>query len=135
MISNPPYGKKWTEDKGLVAKQKTMGFAGKDENLQRLLTNSSDGQLMFMLNNLSKMHPVSEQNPFGSRIVEVHNGSALFTGEAGQGMSNIRQLVFGNDWVDAIIALPENIFYNTGIGTFIWVLSNCKTEGETTIAK
>ncbi len=88
-----------------------------------LLTRSSDGQLMFLVNLLSKM---KENTPLGSRIAEVHNGSSLFTGDAGQGESNIRQWILENDWLEAIVALPLNMFYNTGIATYIWVLSNRK---------
>ena len=90
-----------------------------------LLTRSSDGQLLFLANMLSKM---KHDTPLGSRIAEVHNGSSLFTGDAGQGESNIRRWIIENDWLDAIIALPLNMFYNTGIATYIWVLSNRKRE-------
>jgi type I restriction enzyme M protein len=85
----------------------------------------SDGQLLFLLNNVSKMKDTTQ---LGSRIVEVHNGSSLFTGDAGGGESNARRYMIERDLVEAIIALPENMFYNTGIGTFIWVLSNRKDE-------
>jgi type I restriction enzyme M protein len=88
-----------------------------------LLPRSSDGQLLFLVNKLSKM---KEHTPLGSRIAEVHNGSSLFTGDAGQGESNIRRWILENDWLEAIIALPLNMFYNTGIATYIWVLSNRK---------
>ena len=91
-----------------------------------LITRSSDGQLMFLANMLSKMKSPSEQTPIGSRITEVHNGSSLFTGDAGQGESNIRRWIIENDWLEAIVALPLNMFYNTGIATYIWVLSNRK---------
>jgi type I restriction enzyme M protein len=88
-----------------------------------LLPRSSDGQLLFLANKLSKM---KEATPLGSRIAEVHNGSSLFTGDAGQGESNIRRWILENDWLEAIIALPLNTFYNTGIATYIWVLTNRK---------
>jgi type I restriction enzyme M protein len=88
-----------------------------------LITRSNDGQLMFLVNKLSKM---KHQTPLGSRIAEVHNGSSLFTGDAGQGESNVRRWIIENDWLEAIIALPLNMFYNTGIATYIWVLSNRK---------
>ena len=91
-----------------------------------LITRSSDGQMMFLANMLSKMKTPSEQTPMGSRIAEVHNGSSLFTGDAGQGESNIRRWIIENDWLEAIVALPLNMFYNTGIATYIWVLSNRK---------
>src|SRR5688500_5629352 len=88
-----------------------------------LVTRSSDGQLLFLANMASQMNAKSA---LGSRIAEVHNGSSLFTGDAGQGESNIRRWLFENDWVEGIIALPLNMFYNTGIATYIWVLSNRK---------
>src|SRR5205823_7979395 len=90
-----------------------------------LLTRSSDGQLMFLVNMLSKM---KRNTAMGSRIAEVHNGSSLFTGDAGQGESNIRRWIIENDWLEAIVALPLNMFYNTGIATYVWVLTNNKTE-------
>jgi type I restriction enzyme M protein len=93
----------------------------------KLITRSSDGQLMFQVNKLQKMkHDTNRNNGIGSRIALVHNGSALFTGDAGQGESNIRRWVLENDWLEAIIALPLNIFYNSGIATYIWVLANRK---------
>src|SRR5665811_165354 len=90
-----------------------------------LLTRSSDGQMLFLANMLSKM---KQGTKLGSRIAEVHNGSSLFTGDAGQGESNIRRWIIENDWLEAIVALPLNMFYNTGIATYIWVLSNRKPE-------
>ena len=90
-----------------------------------LITRSSDGQMMFLANMLSKM---KRDTPLGSRIAEVHNGSSLFTGDAGQGESNIRRWIIENDWLEAIVALPLNMFYNTGIATYIWVLGNRKPE-------
>ena len=88
-----------------------------------LVTRSSDGQMLFLANKLSKM---KRHTPLGSRIAEVHNGSSLFTGDAGQGESNIRRWIVENDWLEAIVALPLNMFYNTGIATYVWVLSNRK---------
>ena len=88
-----------------------------------LVTRVSDGQLMFLANMVSKM---KEDTPLGSRIAEVHNGSSLFTGDAGQGESNIRRWIIENDWLEAIVALPLNMFYNTGIATYVWVISNKK---------
>ena len=88
-----------------------------------LVTRSSDGQLLFMANKLAKMKP---DTPLGSRIAEVHNGSSLFTGDAGQGESNVRRWIIENDWLEAIVALPLDMFYNTGIATYIWVLTNRK---------
>ncbi len=129
MFSNPPYGKSWKKD------LETMG--GKDgmrdprfkvmhngEELS-LVTRSSDGQMLFLANMASKMN---HDTPLGSRIAEVHNGSSLFTGNAGQGESNVRRWLIENDWLEAIIALPLNLFYNTGIATYIWVLTNRKPE-------
>ncbi len=130
MISNPPYGKSWKTDLERLGGKKEFGDSrfivqhnGDPEF--KLITRSSDGQLMFLVNKLSKMKHTS---PLGSRIALVHNGSALFTGDAGQGESNIRRWAIENDWLEAIIALPLNIFYNTGIATYIWVLTNKKAE-------
>jgi len=129
MLSNPPYGKSWKNDlekmggKSDIADPRfKVRHQGEDLSL---VTRSSDGQLMFLVNKLTKM---KENTPLGSRIAEVHNGSALFTGDAGQGESNIRRWILENDWLEAIIALPLNMFYNTGIATYIWVLSNRKPE-------
>lgn len=128
MLSNPPYGKSWKNDadklggkKGIIDSRFVTSFAGEAEF--SMLPRVSDGQLLFLLNNVSKM---KEQTDLGSRIAEVHNGSSLFTGDAGQGESNARRYMIERDLVEAIIALPNNMFYNTGIGTFIWVLSNRK---------
>jgi len=132
MISNPPYGKSWKTDLERMGGKKEfndprfiVSHAGNAEF--KLLTRSSDGQLMFQVNKLQKM---KHNTPLGSRIALVHNGSALFTGDAGQGESNIRRWVLENDWLEAIIALPLNIFYNTGIATYIWVLANKKAEAR-----
>ncbi len=129
MLSNPPYGKSWKTDldrmggKGnIVDPRFVVEHAGDPEF--SLVTRQNDGQLMFLANKLSKMKNTS----LGSRIVEVHNGSSLFTGDAGQGESNIRRWVIENDWLEAIIALPLNMFYNTGIATYVWVLTNRKPE-------
>ncbi len=130
MLSNPPYGKSWKTDlermggKGDIRDPRfAIEHAGDAE--YSLITRSSDGQLMFLVNKLSKM---KQKTAGGSRIAEVHNGSALFTGDAGQGESNIRRWILENDWLEAVIALPLNTFYNTGIATYIWVLSNRKPE-------
>lgn len=128
MISNPPYGKSWKTDLDRMGGKKEFSDPrfivnhGGDAEF-KLITRSSDGQLMFLVNKLQKM---KHKTPLGSRIALVHNGSALFTGDAGQGESNIRRWVLENDWLEAIIALPLNIFYNTGIATYIWVLANKK---------
>ena len=97
-------------------------YAGNPE--YKMITRSSDGQMLFLVNKLSKM---KNSTALGSRIAEVHNGSSLFTGDAGQGESNIRRWIIENDWLEAIVALPENMFYNTGIATYIWLLSNRKS--------
>ena len=130
MLSNPPYGKSWKTDlermggKGDMRDPRFIIQHAGDPEFS-LITRSSDGQLMFLVNMLSKM---KHSTPLGSRIAEVHNGSSLFTGDAGQGESNIRRWILENDWLEAIIALPLNMFYNTGIATYIWVLSNRKPE-------
>ncbi len=128
MLSNPPYGKSWKVD--------LAHMGGKDhfhdprfvvvhrgEEL-KLIPRVSDGQLLFLANMVAKM----KDTPLGSRIAEVHNGSSLFTGDAGSGESNIRRYIIENDWLEAIVALPLNMFYNTGIATYIWVLTNRKAE-------
>jgi len=128
MLSNPPYGKSWKTDadklggkKGIIDNRFVTSFADNAEF--NMLPRVSDGQLLFLLNNVAKMKETTE---LGSRIAEVHNGSSLFTGDAGQGESNARRYMIERDLVEAIIALPNNMFYNTGIGTFIWALSNRK---------
>ena len=130
MISNPPYGKSWKTDLERMGGKKEFSdprfIVNHGGNAEfKLITRSSDGQLMFQVNKLQKM---KHNTPLGSRIALVHNGSALFTGDAGQGESNIRRWVLENDWLEAIIALPLNIFYNTGIATYIWILANKKAE-------
>ena len=130
MLSNPPYGKSWKSDlermggKSDITDPRFVVEHGGDPDYP-LITRSSDGQMMFLANMLSKM---KQDTQMGSRIAEVHNGSSLFTGDAGQGESNIRRWIIENDWLDAIVALPLNMFYNTGIATYIWVLSNRKPE-------
>ncbi len=130
MLSNPPYGKSWKTDAEKMGGKKDIldtrfnGYIGDGEELQ-MLPRTSDGQLLFLLNNVAKMKKDTE---LGSRIAEVHNGSSLFTGDAGSGESNARRYLIENDFVEAIIALPENMFYNTGIATYIWVLSNKKED-------
>jgi type I restriction enzyme M protein len=96
-----------------------------DDSDYSLITRSSDGQMLFLANMASKM---SHNTTLGSRIAEVHNGSSLFTGDAGQGESNIRRWLIENDWLEAIVALPLNMFYNTGIATYIWLVANKKPE-------
>ena len=128
MLSNPPYGKSWKGDLermggkgGIKDSRFLIDHAGDGEF--SLITRSSDGQMLFLANLISKM---KSGTALGSRIAEVHNGSSLFTGDAGQGESNIRRWIIENDWLEAIVALPLNMFYNTGIATYIWVLSNRK---------
>jgi type I restriction enzyme M protein len=130
MLSNPPYGKSWKSDlermggkEGIKDPRFIIEHAGDPE--YSLITRSSDGQMLFLANMLSKM---KQNTPLGSRIAEVHNGSSLFTGDAGQGESNIRRWIIENDWLEAIVALPLNMFYNTGIATYIWVISNRTAE-------
>jgi type I restriction enzyme M protein len=130
MLSNPPYGKSWKSDlermgskSGLKDPRFLIDHGGNSEF--SLVTRSSDGQMLFLANMVSKMKHATR---LGSRIAEVHNGSSLFTGDAGQGESNIRRWIIENDWLEAIVALPLNMFYNTGIATYVWVLSNRKAE-------
>ena len=130
LLSNPPYGKSWKTDQermggktGMRDPRFVVEHDGDPE--YSLVTRSSDGQMLFLANLVSKM---KHKTPTGSRIAEVHNGSSLFTGDAGQGESNIRRWVIENDWLEAIVALPLNLFYNTGIATYVWVLTNRKPE-------
>ena len=127
MLANPPYGKSWKkdlEDMGGKDGMRDPRFKVMHQGEElSLVTRSSDGQMLFLANMASKMNGSSA---LGSRIAEVHNGSSLFTGDAGQGESNIRRWLIENDWLEAIVALPLNLFYNTGIATYIWVLSNKK---------
>lgn len=130
MLSNPPYGKDWSGDQIKMGGKKEITDSRfivqhADEPEFKLITRSSDGQMMFLASMLSKM---KHNTKLGSRIAEVHNGSALFTGDAGQGESNIRRWIIENDWLEAIVQLPDNIFYNTGISTYIWLLTNRKAE-------
>jgi type I restriction enzyme M protein len=128
MLSNPPYGKSWKSDQermggkaGMRDPRFMIEHAGDAE--YSLVTRSSDGQMLFLANLLSKM---KHNTPLGSRIAEVHNGSSLFTGDAGSGESNVRRWIIENDWLEAIVALPLNMFYNIGIATYVWVLTNRK---------
>lgn len=136
MLSNPPYGKSWSSEQKYIKDGKEII----DPRFQIRLKNyweeeeeadatprSSDGQLLFLMEMVDKMKPLS-QSELGSRIASVHNGSSLFTGDAGGGESNIRRHIIENDWLEAIVQLPNNIFYNTGITTYIWLLSNHKSN-------
>jgi type I restriction enzyme M protein len=130
MLSNPPYGKSWKSDLERMGgkdgiKDPRFVIQHTDDPEYSLITRSSDGQMLFLANMLSK---IKRGTTLGSRIAEVHNGSSLFTGDAGQGESNIRRWIIESDWLEAIVALPLNMFYNTGIATYIWVLTNRKPE-------
>lgn len=137
-ITNPPYGKSWKTDKEKIYHDKQLldsryeltltKFTGEEEVLD-CTPRTSDGQLLFILEMIDKMKPLDQQ-PQGSRVASIHNGSSLFTGDAGSGESNIRRYLVENDLVDAIIQLPNNIFYNTGITTYIWILTNKKPENR-----
>ena len=136
MITNPPYGKSWKEDKKKIYHEKELldkrfylslpNFKGEIEELDST-PRTSDGQLLFILEEVDKMKPL-EYQPQGSRIASIHNGSSLFTGDAGSGESNIRRFLIENDFVETIIQLPNNIFYNTGISTYVWIMTNKKDE-------
>lgn len=136
MLSNPPYGKSWKSDLRYIKDGKNVidprfvvdlpdywGTVNEEDATPR----SSDGQLLFLMEMVSKMKSL-EQSPLGSRIASVHNGSSLFTGDAGGGESNIRRFLIENDLLECIIQMPNNLFYNTGITTYIWLLNNNKKE-------
>lgn len=130
MLANPPYGKSWKTDAEKMGGKKDIldsrFNAYLDDGTQlSMIPRTSDGQLLFLLNNVAKM---KKDTPLGSRIAEVHNGSSLFTGDAGSGESNARRYLIENDLVEAIIALPDKMFYNTPLNTFIWVVTNKKEE-------
>ena len=135
MLSNPPYGKSWASEQKYIKDGNSVIDPRFKVNLKnywgQVLTvdavpRSSDGQLLFLMEMISKIKRLDE-SPLGSRIASVHNGSSLFTGDAGSGESNIRRHIIENDLLEAIIQLPNNLFYNTGITTYIWLLSNNKT--------
>jgi type I restriction enzyme M protein len=138
MLSNPPYGKSWASEQKYIKDGKEII----DPRFQIKLKNywgieeaadatprSSDGQLLFLMEMVNKMKPLT-QSPLGSRIASVHNGSSLFTGDAGGGESNIHRYIIENDWLEAIVQMPNNLFYNTGITTYIWILSNNKAPNR-----
>lgn len=135
MLSNPPYGKSWASEQKYIKDGKDVidsrfkielkNYWGIKESVDAI-PRSSDGQLLFLMEMVSKMKPLSHSKT-GTRIASVHNGSSLFTGDAGGGESNIRRHIIENDWLEAIVQLPNNLFYNTGITTYIWILSNNKT--------
>ena len=136
MLTNPPYGKSWSSETKYIKdgndiidprfKIMLKNYWGveKEENAT---PRSSDGQLLFLMEMVNKIKSL-KQSPRGSRIASVHNGSSLFTGDAGGGESNIRRYIIENDLLEAIIQLPNNLFYNTGITTYIWILSNNKSN-------
>ncbi|UOA07374.1 class I SAM-dependent DNA methyltransferase [Methylobacter sp. S3L5C] len=137
MLTNPPYGKSWSSEQRHILDGKDVvdqrfevelsDFRNGDAKKERAIPRSSDGQLLFLMEMVDKMKRRTD-SPLGSRIASVHNGSALFTGDAGSGESNIRRHIIENDYLEAIIQLPNNLFYNTGIITYVWVLSNHKTK-------
>ncbi|MDD2661433.1 MAG: class I SAM-dependent DNA methyltransferase, partial [Methylococcales bacterium] len=138
MLSNPPYGKSWASEQKYIKdggdvidsrfRVTLNDYWGNPETLDAT-PRSSDGQLLFLMEMVSKMKPL-DKSPHGSRIASVHNGSSLFTGDAGSGESNIRRYIIENDLLEAIIQLPNNLFYNTGITTYIWLLSNRKAQAR-----
>jgi type I restriction enzyme M protein len=137
MLTNPPYGKSWKTDQKSIVDGKDVidhrfqvnlsDYTGQEHDFYPAIPRSSDGQLLFMMEMVNKMKRRSD-SPMGSRIASVHNGSALFTGDAGGGESNVRRHIIESDYLEAIIQLPNNLFYNTGITTYVWVLSNNKAE-------
>ena len=122
VLSNPPFGREWKNEKKAVEDEAKKGFAGR---FGAGLPAASDGQMLFLMTALSKMKDIKDG---GSRVAIIHNGSPLFTGDAGSGPSDIRKHILENDLLEAVIALPNDIFYNTGIATYIWVLSNKKAD-------
>lgn len=125
LITNPPYGVEWKPaEKAVKAEYEEKGYNGRfGAGLPRI----SDGQLLFLQHLVSKMKPVTEDNPKGSRLAIIMNGSPLFTGDAGSGESEIRRYLIENDLVEGIVAMPTDLFYNTGISTYVWILTNNKS--------
>ena len=126
LMANPPFGVEWKDQKDVVEREhKTMGFSAR---FGAGLPAINDGSLLFLQHMMSKMHPYEEgdENQPGSKIAIVFNGSPLFSGDAGSGPSNIRRWIIENDWLDAIVALPDQLFYNTGIFTYVWLVTNRK---------
>lgn len=131
-ISNPPFGTPWKKDFEVWGSPKkkedvpdTRFSCIMDSKQMTFVPNIGDPQMLFLANNVSRM---KEDTELGTRIVEIHNGSSLFTGNAGGGESNLRRYIIENDMLEAIVAMPENMFYNTGIGTFVWIVTNRKEE-------
>lgn len=126
LLANPPFGVEWKDQKAVVEKEhQVMGFTGR---FGAGLPAINDGSLLFLQHMISKMHPYQEgdEDAVGSKIAIVFNGSPLFSGDAGSGPSNIRRWIIENDWLDAIVALPDQLFYNTGIFTYVWLVTNRK---------
>ncbi|WP_422385495.1 type I restriction-modification system subunit M [Oceanicaulis alexandrii] len=126
MLANPPFGVEWKDQKSVVEREhKDMGFSGR---FGAGLPAINDGSLLFLQHMIEKMHPFEEgdEDATGSKIAVVFNGSPLFSGDAGSGPSNIRRWIIENDWLDAIVALPDQLFYNTGIFTYVWLVTNRK---------
>ena len=138
MLSNPPYGKSWASEQKHIKdgsdvidsrfRVELADYWGNKSTVDAV-PRSSDGQLLFLMEMVNKMKS-TDASPLGSRIASVHNGSSLFTGDAGSGESNIRRYIIENDMLDAIVQLPNNLFYNTGITTYIWLLNNNKPENR-----
>ncbi len=123
ILSNPPFGKDWNQDKGFIEEEYERGFSGRfGAGLPRI----DDGQFLFLQHMISKMHP--PETGTKTRVAIVFNGSPLFTGDAGSGESEIRRWIIENDWLEAIIAMPDQLFYNTGINTYLWILSSVKEQ-------
>jgi type I restriction enzyme M protein len=124
MLANPPFGVEWKDQKTAVeGEHKQLGFSGR---FGAGLPAIDDGSLLFLQHMISKMHPAPEDGGEGSKIAIVFNGSPLFSGDAGSGPSNIRRWIIENDWLDAIVAMPDQLFYNTGILTYVWLVTNRK---------
>lgn len=128
MLSNPPFGVEWKKvQKEIEDEHQTQGFAGRfGPGLPRI----TDGSLLFLMHMISKMKPVDAKGEGGARLAIVFNGSPLFTGDAGSGESEIRKWVIENDWLEAIVALPDQLFYNTGISTYLWIVTNRKPRAR-----
>ncbi|MFB2539597.1 MULTISPECIES: N-6 DNA methylase [unclassified Acinetobacter] len=127
MFANPPYGVKWANEESFIRDEAEKGFDGRfGAGLPRI----NDGSLLFLQHMIDKMHNAPDDGGDGSRIAVVFNGSPMFTGDAGSGESNIRRWIIENDWLEAVIALPDQMFYNTGIYTYIWIVSNKKSDAR-----
>lgn len=124
MLANPPFGVEWKDQQTVVKREhEELGFSGR---FGAGLPAINDGSLLFLQHMIAKMHPADNKGGEGSKIGVIFNGSPLFSGDAGSGPSNIRRWIIENDWLDAIVALPDQLFYNTGIFTYIWLVTNRK---------